>query len=99
MGRRIVLAGLLLAFSSAFGQDSRPAPQFPEDALVVQQLIHWTHFQKPEPVPQPIAGALPEPDAKSVPSPQQEKQPEVAPNAAPQDLAVQRPAGSNSHEK
>jgi hypothetical protein len=51
----IWFAGFVLGVTSvAFGQQARPAPQFPEDALVVNQLIDWSRLQTPQPAPEPM---------------------------------------------
>jgi outer membrane biosynthesis protein TonB len=66
-----VFAGFLLALF-AFGQESQPGPQTPEDAFVMQQPVAWTRMQKPQPAPQPLP-----PQDTTVPEPdQQGKQPE-----------------------
>ena len=61
-----VFAGFLLALTPfAFGQESQPAPQTPEDAFVMQQPVAWTRMQKPQPAPQPLPPqdtTVPEPD-------------------------------------
>jgi hypothetical protein len=62
----MVFAGFLLAMAPlAFSQEQQPAPQFPEDAFVAQQLIAWSRFQKPQPTPQPLPPRdtpVPQPD-------------------------------------
>ena len=61
-----LLAGLLLSMTPlAFGQESQPAPQTPEDAFVMQRPVAWTRMQKPQPAPQPMPPqdtTVPEPD-------------------------------------
>lgn len=66
-------AGFLLSVTPlTFAQEQRPTSQFPEDALAAQQLIAWTHMQKPQPAPQPLP-----PRDTPVPQPgQQGKQPD-----------------------
>ena len=54
--------------------NSPAAPQSPEDALVIQQLIDWSWFQKPQPAPEPLPPRdtpVPQPDRQD----QQGKQP------------------------
>ena len=58
----------------AFAQQPPAAAQFPEDALVIQQLIDWSRFQKPQPAPEPLPPRdtpVPQPDQQN----QQGKQP------------------------
>ena len=65
-----LFAGFLFAIGPlAFAQQPQEAPQSPEDALVAQQLVAWSRFQKPQPAPQP----LPPPDTP-VPEPGQQDQ-------------------------
>jgi hypothetical protein len=61
-----VFAGFLLVMAPlASAQEAPPAPQFPEDALVVQQLIAWSRLQNPQPAPEPMPprdAPVPQPD-------------------------------------
>jgi hypothetical protein len=79
-----LLAGLLLAMAPlAFGQESQPAPQTPEDAFTMQRPVAWTRMQKPQPAPQPLPpqdSTAPEPDQQD----QQGKQPADPPTTSPQ---------------
>ena len=53
----------------AFSQQTQAVPQYPEDALVIQQLIDWSRFQKPQPAPEPLP-----PRDTPVPQPDQQDQ-------------------------
>lgn len=70
-----LFAGLLLAIIPlAFAQQPEGDPQSPEDALIAQQLVAWTRFQKPQPAPQPLPAhdnPVPEPGQQD----QQSKRP------------------------
>jgi hypothetical protein len=61
-----LFAGVLLTMASfAFAQEPQLTPQFRDDALALQPLITWTHFQKPQPAPQPLPPRdtpVPQPD-------------------------------------
>ncbi len=61
-----LFAGFLLAIGPlAFAQQPPETPQSPEDALVIQQLIDWSRFQKPQPAPEPLPPRdtpVPQPD-------------------------------------
>jgi len=67
-----LLAGFLLAITPlAFGQELESAPQFPEDAMSIRQLIAWSRLQEPQPAPQPLP-----PRDNRIPQPEQQgKQP------------------------
>jgi hypothetical protein len=78
------LAGLLLTITPlAVAQEPQLAPQVPEDAFVVRQLVAWSRLQKPQPTPQP----LPPPDA---PIPQPDRQ--------DQDQQAKRPADPQNQQ-
>lgn len=63
-----LFAGFLLAISPlALSQEQQPAPQSPEDALIIHQLIDWSRFQKPQPAPEPLP-------PRDTPVPQPDKQ-------------------------
>ncbi len=65
-----LFAGFLLAVGPfAFAQQPQTTPQVPEDALVIQQLIDWSRFQKPQPAPEPLP-----PRDTPVPQPDQQDQ-------------------------
>lgn len=82
------IAGLVFALAPfALAQEPRESP-FPEDSLVVQQLIHWSRYQQPQPAPQPAPPrdpAVPSPDQQD----QQGKQPGDPQNPSPQTPATQ----------
>lgn len=71
-----LFAGILFAITPlAFAQQPQDAPQSPEDAMVAQQLVAWSRFQKPQPAPQPLPPRdtpVPEPGQQD----QQGKQPD-----------------------
>lgn len=78
-----LLAGLVLACAPCLLAQTVEAPSEPQgpDQVESQQLIAWTRFQQPQPVPEP----LPPPD-KGIPQPDQQAQPPAQDNApsAPQ---------------
>jgi len=83
-----VFAGFLLVMAPlAFAQKAQPAPQFPEDALIVQQLIAWSRLQNPQPAPEPTP-----PRDAPVPQPDQQGQQPADPQT-PQERA---PAAQSS---
>jgi hypothetical protein len=61
-----IFAGFLLAVGPfAFAQQPQVTSQVPEDALVIQQLIDWSRFQRPQPAPEPLPPRdtpVPQPD-------------------------------------
>ena len=85
----IWLAGFMFAATSLLlGQQSRPAPQFPEDALVVNQLIAWSRLQTPQPAPEPMP-----PRESPVPQPGQDRN--QTPPAHPQPPSERSPAAES----
>jgi outer membrane biosynthesis protein TonB len=86
-----LLAGFLFVLSPCvFGQLSQnpPAPQGP-DELGTQELVAWSRFQKPNPVPEPLPPpdkGIPQPDPQNQQPPAQ--QPPQA-NQAPQQSPTQ----------
>lgn len=76
MNLTTLFAGFLLAITPlAFAEQPQEAPQSPEDAMVAQQLVAWSRFQKPQPAPQPLPPRdtpVPEPGQQD----QQGKQPD-----------------------
>jgi len=83
-----LFAGCVLAVAPlALGQEPQTPPQSPEDALVVQQLVSWSRFQKPQPTPEPLP-----PRDNGVPQPDQAQQDQQAkPPADSQGPSEQTP--------
>jgi len=81
-----ILFGFLFAVAPlAFSQGSEPDQRSPEDTLTAQQLIHWTHFQKPQPAPQPLP-------PRDTPVPQPDQQGQQGKPANPQTPSEETPA-------
>src|SRR6266566_578684 len=72
-----LLGACLLAVAPfAIAQEQQLNQQFPEDALVTQQLVAWSRLQKPQPAPQPLP-----PRDTPIPQPEQQKdQPDQQPS-------------------
>jgi hypothetical protein len=63
---------MLPPFACAQQSLESKAPAVPEDSLRSQQLIAWSHLQKPRPIPQP----LPPPDTQPEAQPTQSASPQ-----------------------
>lgn len=83
-----LIAGFLFVLSPCvFGQSAQdqPGPQGP-DELGAQELVAWSRFQKPNPVPEPLPPpdrGIPQPDPQNEQSPSQPPQANQAPQQSP----------------